>query len=93
MMAFSGSGRAAADHVAADEAVQQAVGEIVEIVQALAQVRVGLAQHPGAVVGLHPLDGGLGGEARARPPRACAASQPWSWANMRKVSSTSRCSP
>ena len=44
------------DHVAADEPVQQAVGEIVEIVQALAQIGVGLAQHAGAVVGLHPLD-------------------------------------
>ena len=44
--------------------MQQAVGEIVEIVQALAQIGIGLAQHAGAVVGLHALDGGLGGEAR-----------------------------
>ena len=52
-------------HVAADELVQQAVGEIVEIVQAVPQIRVGLAQHPGAVVGLHALDRGFRGEAGA----------------------------
>ena len=52
-------------HVAADELVQQAVGEIVEIVQAVPQIRVGLAQHPGAVVRLHPLDSSFRGEAGA----------------------------
>ena len=49
----------------ADEDAEQAVREIVEIVQPLAQERVGLAQHAGAGVALHPLDGGLGGEAVA----------------------------
>ena len=49
--------------VAPDELAHQPVGEIVEIVQPLAQIRVGLAQHAGAVVGLHALDGCLGGEA------------------------------
>jgi hypothetical protein len=43
--------------------MEQAVGEIVEVVQALAQVGVGLAQHPGAVVGLHPLHRRLRGQA------------------------------
>ena len=46
------------------EAAQQAVGEVVEIVQAIAQVRIALAHHPRAVVGLHALDRGLRGEAR-----------------------------
>ena len=32
--------------------------------QALAQVRIGLAHHPGAGIGLHTLDRGLGSEAR-----------------------------
>ena len=32
--------------------------------QALAQIGIGLAQHAGARVGLHALDGGFGGEAR-----------------------------
>ena len=42
--------------------MQEAVGEIVEVVQPLAQVGIGLAQHAGAIVGLHALDGGLGRE-------------------------------
>ena len=42
---------------------QQAVGQVVEVVQALAPVGVGLAQHARAGVVLHPLDGGLGGQA------------------------------
>ena len=75
-----------------DEPVQQAVGEVVEIVQALAQIGVGLAQHAGAVVGLDALDRGLRREAGGHASRR-RRSQPWSWANMRKVSSTSRCSP
>ena len=49
--------------IAPDQLAHQPVGEIVEIVQPLAQIGVGLAQHAGAVVGLHALDGGLGGEA------------------------------
>ena len=42
--------------VASDKLAHQPVGEIVEIVQPLAQIRVGLAHHAGAVVGLHALD-------------------------------------
>ena len=49
--------------VAPDKLAHQPVREIVEIVQALAQIRVGLAQHAGAVVGLHALDGRFRGEA------------------------------
>ena len=49
--------------VASDQLAHQPVGEIVEIVQPLAQIRIGLAHHAGAVVGLHALDRGLGGEA------------------------------
>ena len=64
MMAFSGSCSRSTTRSRPDEPVQQAVGEIVEIVQALAQVGVGLAQHAGAVVGLHPLHGGLRRQAR-----------------------------
>ena len=41
----------------------QAVGEVVEIVQALAQIGIGLPQHAGAGVGLHALDRGLRGQA------------------------------
>ncbi len=41
----------------------QPVGQIVEIVQAVAQIRIGGAQHARAGVGLHALDAGLGGEA------------------------------
>ncbi len=40
----------------------QAVGEVVEVVQAVAQIRIGGAQHAGAGVGLHALDAGFGGE-------------------------------
>ena len=47
----------------AHQRAQQAVGEIVEIVQPLAQIGIGLAQHLGAGVGLDALDGGLGGQA------------------------------
>ena len=49
--------------IAPDQLAHQAVGEIVEIVQPLAQIRIGLAHHAGAVVGLHALDRGLGGQA------------------------------
>ncbi len=41
----------------------QAMAEIVEIVQALAQIRIGGAQHARARVRLHALDRGFGGEA------------------------------
>ena len=48
--------------VAAGELAHQAIGEIVEIVQPLAQERIGLAQHAGAGVGLHAFDRGLRGQ-------------------------------
>ena len=41
----------------------QAMAEIFEVVQAVAQIRIGRAQHARAGVGLHALDGGLRGEA------------------------------
>ncbi len=37
--------------------------EIFEVVQAIAQIRIGRAQHAGAGIGLHALDGGLRGQA------------------------------
>ena len=43
--------------------MHQPVGELVQIVQALAQIRIGGAQHARACVRLHALDCGLGGEA------------------------------
>ena len=49
--------------VLAHQLAHQPVGEVVEIVQALAQIRIGHAQHAGAGVGLHALDGGFGGQA------------------------------
>jgi hypothetical protein len=54
--------------------MEQAVREIVEVVQALAEVGVRLAQHAGAVVGLHPLDRGFRSEAREH--RLAHAPQP-----------------
>ena len=45
--------------VAAHQLPHQAVGEIVEIVQPLAQIGVGLPQHARAGVGLHALDARL----------------------------------
>ena len=62
-MALSGKLLARGRVVAPDQLAHQPVGEIVEIVQPLAQIGVGLAHHAGAVVGLHALDRGLGGEA------------------------------
>ncbi len=48
----------------AEQLAQQAIGEIVEIVQALAQIGIGLAQHARARIRLHAqLDRGLRGEA------------------------------
>ena len=44
---------------------QQPVGEVVEIVQPLAQIGIGHAQHAGARVALHLLDRRLGREAVA----------------------------
>ncbi len=52
------------DEALAGQLVQQAIGEIVEIMQALAQIGIGLALQLGARVVLHALDRRLGGEAR-----------------------------
>ena len=49
--------------IAAGELAHQPVGEVVEIVQPLAQKGIGLAQHARAGVGLHALDRGLRGQA------------------------------
>ena len=61
----------------------QPVGKIVEIVQPLAQVRVGRPHHARAGVGLNPLDAGFGGEAGCGSPRRMRCIQPRSCANMR----------
>ncbi len=55
-------GGAVGEIVLASELMQQPVGEIVEIVQPVAQIRVGLALHPRSDVVLHAFDGGLGGK-------------------------------
>ena len=60
--------------VLAEELVHQPVGEIVEVVQPVAQVRVGDAQHPRARIGLDALDRGLGRQ--AGPDRFFEAVQP-----------------
>ena len=62
-MAFSGRLFARGRVIAAGQLAHQAIGEVVEIVQALAQIRIGLPQHAGAGVGLHALDRGLRGQA------------------------------
>ena len=49
--------------VLAKELVHQPVRQFVKVVQALAQIGVGRAQHAGAGVGLHAFDRGLGSEA------------------------------
>ena len=49
--------------VAAGQLAHQAIGKIVEVVQSLAQERVGLPQHPCAGVGLDALDRGFRGQA------------------------------
>ncbi len=59
--------------VLAEQLVHQPVRQLVEVVQALAQIGVGRAQHAGAGVRLHALDGGLGGQAGARPPLRAGA--------------------
>ena len=62
--------------ILAHQHAHQPVGEIVEVVQAVAQIGIGGAQHAGAGVGLHALDAGLGGEAGRSPPRASCAASP-----------------
>ncbi len=62
-MAFSGSRSLRRRVILAHQLAHQPVGEIVEVVQAVAQIRIGGAQHAGAGVGLHALDGGFGGQA------------------------------
>ena len=60
----------------AGQLVQQAVGEIVEIVQPVAQIGIGLAHHLGPRVALDALDRRLRGQARhhglAQPPQPAA---------------------
>ena len=48
----------------AGQYAQQPVGQIVEIMHAFAQIRIGRAHHARTVVALHALDRGLGGETR-----------------------------
>jgi len=48
--------------IAAGELAHQTIGEVVKVVQSLAQKRIGLPQHPGPGIGLHALHGGLGGK-------------------------------
>ena len=62
-MAFSGRLLARRRVIPAEQLAHQPVGEIVEVVQALAQIGIGRAQHARAGVGLHALDRGFGGEA------------------------------
>ena len=59
--------------VLAEQLVHQPVRQFVEIVQALAQIGIGRAQHAGAGVGLHALDRGFGGQAGASPLRSGGA--------------------
>ena len=60
--------------VLAEQLVHQPVGEIVEVVQPVAQIGIGDAQHARPGVGLDALDRGLGGEAGAH--RLLQAMQP-----------------
>ena len=62
-MALSGSCSRAGAWSWPRELAHQPVGQVVEIVQPLAQIGIGLAQHAGARVGLHALDRRLGGQA------------------------------
>ena len=91
MIALSGSEPRSATRIASHQPVEQPVREVVEVVQPVPKVGVRLA-HPRAVVGLHPSTA-----ASAVRPESTASrirrSQPWSCANMRNVSRTSRCSP
>ena len=75
-MAFSGRLLARRRVVLAEQLAHQPVGEIVEIVQALAQIGIGRAQHARAGVRLHALDRGLGGEAGRAPPLRSRCTQP-----------------
>ena len=68
------AGRCRADP--AGEEPQQAVGQVVDVVQALARIRIGLAEHAGARIVAHALHRGFGGEAgeqRLLEPPAPAA--------------------
>ena len=64
-MAFSGSSLRQQGQALARQLMQQPVGEIVEIVQPVAQIGIGLALQLGARVVLHALDRRLGGEPAA----------------------------
>ena len=77
----NGVGRqgAAMGRAKARELLQQAIGQIVEIMQPFAQIGIGLALQFGARVVLHALDGRFGGQARTREPRAGAAASRDHW--------------
>lgn len=63
MIAFSGHALAVGDIALTGELVQQPIGDVVEIMQPVAQIGVGLALHARAGVVLDALDGGLRGQA------------------------------
>ena len=48
--------------ILSDQLPHQAIAEIFEVVQAVAQIGIGGAQHAGTGIGLHALDGGFRGE-------------------------------
>ena len=62
-MALSGSARASL--AVAGQVAQQAVVEVLQVVQPLAQIGVARLAEAGAVLGAHPLDRRLGGQAGA----------------------------
>ena len=74
--AFSGSCSFEATRLLPGQLVQEPVGEFVEVVQAVAQIGVGLPHQLGARVALHALDGGFGREpgrhGLAQPPQPAA---------------------
>ena len=49
--------------ILSDQLPHQAMAEIFEVMQTIAQIRIGRAQHAGAGVGLHAFDGGFRGQA------------------------------
>ena len=77
-MAFSGSCSRARRVILAHQHAHQPVGEIVEVVQALAQIGIGGAQHARARIGLHAFDAGFRGQAGASTASRILCSQPWS---------------
>ena len=68
--------------ILAHQHAHQPVGEIIKVVQAVAQIMIGGAQHARARIGLHAFDAGFRGEA-GHDGFANLCSQPWSYENMR----------